>query len=58
MGIDEAGERKEVSYYLTLEGDVLYALPGSGQGQVINTDYDKTLRFENENIAVFRAVED
>ena len=58
VGIDEAGERKEVSYYLTLEGDVLYALPGSGQGQVINTDYDKTLRFENENIAVFRAVED
>ena len=58
VGIDEAGERKEVSYYLTLEGDVLYALPGSGQGQVINTDYDKTLRFENENIAVFRAIED
>lgn len=58
VGIDEAGERKEVSYYLTLEGDVLYCLPDSGMGRVINTDYDKTLRFENENIAVFRAVED
>ncbi len=58
VGIDEAGERKEVSYYLTLEGDVLYCLPDSGMGRVINTDYDKTLRFENENIAVFRAIED
>ena len=58
VGIDEAGEREEVSYYLTLEGDVLYCLPDSGMGRVINTDYDKTLRFENENIAVFRAVED